>query len=334
MQITKGKQIKAQRVVLYGPEGIGKTSFASKFPDPLFVDVEKGSNHIDVSRTECPQSWQMFADMLVEFQKNPMGFGTLVIDTADALEALCIQKVCAEQGKAGIEEFGYGKGYVFVAESWGKFLSYLTAISEGGINVVLLAHAHMRKFEQPDELGAYDRWELKLSKRCAPLTKEWADLVLFANFKTHVLDVDGKKKAQGGKRVIHTTHHPCWDAKNRHDLPQELPFDFEQIASCIPHLQKEGTPKEKAQPETEPDTAPKLRKLKTDPASFCPALWDLMDRHQVTEEQIRRAVAAKEYYPEGTPIHLYDQKFIEGVLVAAWPRVLETIEQNEGKENE
>jgi len=61
-------------------------------------------------------------------------------------------------------------------------------------------------------------------------------------------------------------------------------------------------------------------------------LWDLMERHQVTEEQIRRAVAAKEYYPEDTPIHLYDQKFIEGVLVAAWPRVFETIQQNEGEE--
>ena len=57
----------------------------------------------------------------------------------------------------------------------------------------------MRKFEQPDELGAYDRWELKLGKKTSsqisPLVKEWADMVLFANYKTYAVavDKDGKK---------------------------------------------------------------------------------------------------------------------------------------------
>ena len=88
--------------------------------------------------------------------------------------------------------------------------------------MVLTAHAQIKKFEQPDELGAYDRWELKLEKKTAPLTKEWADMVLFANYKTMVVNVDnqgaakGKNKAQGGQRVMFTTHHPAWDAKNRY----------------------------------------------------------------------------------------------------------------------
>ena len=103
-------------------------------------------------------------------------------------------------------------------------LNFLTDLSEQGINIVLLAHSHLRKFEQPDEAGAYDRWELKLGKRTAALSKEWADLVLFANYRTLVTDIDGKKKASGGERVVYTSHHPSWDAKNRHGLP-EVPFE-------------------------------------------------------------------------------------------------------------
>ena len=103
--------------------------------------------------------------------------------------------------------------------------------------MVLTAHAQLRKFSQPDELGEYDRWELKLGKKTgsqiSPLIKEWADLLLFANYKTFAVatDKDGKKfKAQGGARVMYTEHHPCWDAKNRFGLKPELKFDFSEIA--------------------------------------------------------------------------------------------------------
>ena len=73
--------------------------------------------------------------------------------------------------------------------------------------MVLTAHAQIRKFEQPDELGAYDRWELKLGKKTSsqtsPLIKEWADMLLFANYKTFSVAVDDKgkkRKAQGGEQ--------------------------------------------------------------------------------------------------------------------------------------
>ena len=111
---------------------------------------------------------------------------------------------------------------------------------QAGVHVVLTAHAQMRKFEQPDEMGAYDRYEMKLGKKTgsqiSPLVKEWADMVLFANYKTLTVQTDDKGqkfKAQGGKRVMYTSHHPCWDAKNRFGLADELPFEYAQIAHCI-----------------------------------------------------------------------------------------------------
>ena len=105
------------------------------------------------------------------------------------------------------------------------------------LDAVITAHAKMRKFEQPNEQGAYDRWEMKLSKQVAPLLKEWCDMLLFLNYKTYVVTTEtNAKKAQGGKRVIYTSHHPCWDAKNRHSLPEEMDLDFKNIA----HLFKTG----------------------------------------------------------------------------------------------
>ena len=237
LNISSGRIEKPQKVVIYGPEGIGKTTFAAQFPDPVFIDTEGSTYHMDVKRTEKPQSWQQLMDQVKQIAGSPGICKTLVLDTADWAEMICTEAICARFQKKGIEDFGYGKGYVFLQEEFGRLLNALTEVINAGMNVVLTAHAKMRKFEQPDEMGAYDRWEMKLSKQVAPMVKEWADMVLFANYKTYVVAADdkGKKhKAQGGKRVIFTAHHPCWDAKNRHNLPEELPLDYASIAHCIP----------------------------------------------------------------------------------------------------
>lgn len=236
MQISRGIIQKAKKVVIYGPEGIGKTTLASRFPEPVFIDTEGSTSHMDVARFPAPSSWQMLMDEVMYAKQNPSCCGTLVIDTADWAEKMCTEAVCAKKQVSGIEDFGYGKGYVYVKEEFGKLLNLLTDVAEAGINVVVTAHAMMRKFEQPDELGAYDRWELKLSKQCSPLVKEWADMVLFCNYKTQVINVDGqgaqkgKNKVQGGRRIMYTTHHSCWDAKNRFGLKEELPMEYTAIA--------------------------------------------------------------------------------------------------------
>lgn len=126
-----------------------------------------------------------------------------------------------------------------------------------GHNVVVLAHAAITKFEQPDAVGNYDRWSMKTSKQVAPLLREWCDMLLFANYKTVVEKVgDGKNaksKASGGRRVLYTAHHPCWDAKNRFDLPEEVPFDYASIAACIPGAMSAQAPKPEPQPCSQPE---------------------------------------------------------------------------------
>lgn len=239
MQITRGIIAKAQKVVIYGPEGIGKSSFASDFPEPLFIDTEGSTNLMNVARAPRPTSWSMLLGQIDWVKKNSGCCKTLIIDTIDWAEQLCVEHVCATHNKKGVEDFGYGNGYVYVKEEFGRLLNKLQDIVDIGINTVLTAHAQIRKFEQPDEAGSYDRYELKLGKKTgsqtSPLVKEWADMVLFANYKTIVVTVEKKKKAQGGERVMHTVHHPSWDAKNRHDLDEVLPLAYSSIASCIPN---------------------------------------------------------------------------------------------------
>jgi hypothetical protein len=360
MNITRGIQNKPIKAVIYGPEGIGKSTFASMFPDPLFIDTEGSTARMDVARTETPTSLAMLMQILTEVRDNPPGCKTLVIDTIDWAERLCTQAVCAKNGKAGIEDFGYGKGYSYIYEETGRILNLLNDILERGMHIVITAHAAIRKFEQPDEMGAYDRWELKLinAPKCnsCAMVKEWADMVLFANYKTYAVaaDKEGKKmKARGGERVMYTAHNPCWDAKNRFGLAPELPFDFGQIAHIFgqtvpasnmqqPTTSAKSAPVQQATPPEPPKSAPavdtSLSVSSLDdfppiesvgiPDGIPPQLADLMRQNGVTEGEIQLAVGMRGYFPENMPIASYPPDFVQGVLIGAWPQVFGMIQEN------
>ena len=348
MNITTGIQNKPIKTVIYGPEGIGKTTFAAQFPKPLFIDTESSTARIDVARTDTPTSLAMLTSILTELRSNDHGFRTIVLDTADWAEKLCIRAACSKkEGISGIEDFGYGKGYVYVYEEMGRILNLLSDIWEHGLNIVITAHAAIRKFEQPDEMGSYDRWELKLinSPKCnvCAMLKEWADMVLFANYKTYsvAVDKDGKKrKAQGGgERVMYTSHNPCWDAKNRFGLAPELPFDFGQIAHLFG-----VTPAPAPAPQPAIHSAPQTRASAPAPVQQAPApaapqlnipdtlpqaLKDLMVSNGVDESDIRLVVSQRGYFPYDTPLTNYPPDFIEGVLIAAWGQMLPLIKENQ-----
>jgi len=355
MEIIRGKIQAAQKIVIYGPEGIGKSTFASQFPEPLFIDTEGGTKQLDVARFPRPTSWQYLLDEVREVIKKPDLCRTLVLDTADWAEQLCTEAVCAKYQKSGIEDFGYGKGYVFLEEEFGRLLNLLGEVIEKSVHVVVIAHAKLSKFEQPDELASYDRWSLKLTKKHSPMLKEWADMVLFANYKIIAVKSSETKKAkaQGGTRIMYTSHHPCWDAKNRFGLPDELPFSYKEIEAYIPTLERTNTapavsqepapskkiekadafPGQKTeQPAEEILKEPAPSKTETCPAAPPPAkdpewdgipkaLSDLMESNNVSPDEIRQAVYKQGYFPFDMPIREYPPDFIEGILIGAWPQV-------------
>ena len=235
LQILTGRIARPQKAVIFGPEGIGKSTLAAQFPAPVFLDTEGGTHHLDVARLPAPKSWDDVTKAVAALATEPHEFKTLVLDTVDWLEKLLVDHVCKQANKASIEDFGYGKGYVVLAEEFTKFLASLEPLLRRGIHVVFLAHTRIVKFEQPDAAGAYDRYELKLSKQVGPLVKEWCDLLLFGNYFTKVAENDqGRKRGVGGReRKLYTTHSAAWDAKNRHGFDEMLPFEFAAIASAF-----------------------------------------------------------------------------------------------------
>lgn len=361
--VTTGIQNSPVKTVLYGPEGIGKSTFASHFPNPVFIDTEGGTKRLNVKRLPQPTSWAMLLDEVAEVRKDSVPCGTLVIDTADWAERLCIQAVCAKAKVNGIEDFGYGKGYTYVKEEFAKLLDALEEVLNAGHNVVVLAHAAITKFEQPDAVGNYDRWSMKTSKQVAPLLREWCDMLLFANYKTVVEKAgsspNAKNKASGGRRVLYTTHHPCWDAKNRFGLLEEVPFEYASIAACIPGTTPAPAPQPEPQPRPQPKPQPRSQpkpqsapeedilpspapqpqppREEVPPALLTPdlialgvpeKLAPLMSANNVTPEELQAVVGKRGYFPEDMPIRDYPADFVEGCLVAAWPQVLQMILDN------
>ena len=358
MNITRGPKKTAIRVGIYGTEGVGKSTFASKFPGPVFIDTEGSTNHMDVARFDPPKTLEDVKNQIQYTIDNPDGIGTLVIDTVDWLEKLIFAAVCDEKHLKNMEDMGYGKAYVLAKQKMQELLELLDKVIAAGVHVVLVCHSFIRKFELPDEMGSYDRYMLKLNeKNIAPLVKEWVDMLLFVNYRTDVItDADGKtKKGKGGqKRIMYANHNACWDAKNRFNLPDEMPFDYGQIAHLFgeaPEVEEVHKPdpepepvkitpptatvtmggtipgidakpkkyKQKPQSATRPDS---MRSEDKDKDKLLENVWAKMISIEVMDPLALQAVVAKRgYYDASVQIKDYDTDFIEGCLIEAWDQV-------------
>lgn len=329
MVIKKGIKKTTHKIVIYGPAGIGKSTFASKFPKPVFIDTEDSTSQMNVSRFDKPTSWQMLLQQVKYVYEHPECCKTLVIDTADWAEQLEIQDLCSKKGITGLEDLGYGKGYQYSAEEFGRFLNKLSEIVSKGINVVIVAHAQLRKVELPDEMGAYDHWEMKTSRKVAPLIKEWCDALLFCNYKTHVIKTEtGKHKAGGGRRVMYTSHHPCWDAKNRYGLPDECEFSYEVIKPIIENkseASKVELPRmdrivEEPKQEEVKAVEDKSEDIIEEGLDKLPKpLTDLMRQDHVSVFELQEAIAKKGFFPENTPVENIPVDFWK-MTVANWDK--------------
>lgn len=338
MQIIKGKQPKPLKAVIYGPEGVGKSTLASQFPNPLFLDVEGGTSRLDVARTPRPTSWAHLKQIIGEIVKDQMGFQTLVIDTADWAEKLAIRQVCAEKGYSGLGGNGdYGASYNQLAQMWSDLLTQLDAdlIETCKMQVVFLAHSATRKFELPEEAGQFDRYQLALEKKVAPLLKEWSDTILFINYKTIVV-VDEKTKTakgQGGtRRVMFAEHQAAFDAKNRDGLPREMDLGIAPLAGCFIPLGVAAPPNPVAAPPNPPQQQPAAPPNPAPAPAAAPALTgqhrsliQMMQTAGVTYEQVNWALAERGRYPLGTPIENIDPSFIDAWICKHWDKLLEMI---------
>lgn len=221
--VRSSKNFEAQKVLLYGVPGIGKTTFAATFPAPILLRTEDGASALDVPTfPKLLQSMPEFDDAMKALQGRH-GFKTLIIDSLDWLEPIIWRYVCAKEGKGNIEDFGYGKGYVKVDDVWRTVQGKIEKIRRQGMHVVAIAHAVPVTYDPPDS-DPYQRYSVKLHKRASAIWMEWADMCLFLNYKSKVINVEGQKaKAKGsGDRVIYTAERPAYQAKSRWPLDDEI----------------------------------------------------------------------------------------------------------------
>ena len=212
----------APRIVLYGVAGIGKTTLAACAPKPIFLQTEDGLGRIDADAFPRAAKYGDVLEQMSALIREPNDYQTVVLDSLDALEPLLWEHVCAEGGKRTIEDFGYGKGYVAAAGEWRRLLSGFDMLRDAGKAVLLIAHSQVVRFESP-EVDAYDRYQLRLDKRACAVVSDWADAVLFSNYRVSAVQSGDRKRGVGdGTRVLYTTERPAFAAKNRFGLPDQI----------------------------------------------------------------------------------------------------------------
>ncbi len=317
LNISTGIKTVPVKMGLYAPEGFGKSTFAAKAPGALVMDTENGTLRIDCRRVNVA-GWEEAVNIVKAVIEDPGVCETLVIDTVDRLETYACDYLCAKHRKSSIEDWSYGKGYVALMELFQGFYKLLDTAVANGTNIILVAHARPRKFELPDQEGAFDRWELKLNRQTAPLLKEWVDVLLFGNYQTYVVTTDtNKKKAQGNKRVLYCSHMPTFDAKNRFGLPDMIDFSFDSVA----HLFNTDTHTGSAAPGNQP--APPA--AEPEPTVY-ERFQELLGETGYTEDEVRRVVADKGHFSVDTPVKDYGDKFITGWIFKYWTQIEQLID--------
>ena len=234
--IRKNDAMAAPRLMVYGVEGIGKSTFCAGAPNPIYILTEDGLGSLKVDHFPLATSSQDVMDAISTLYKENNAFETVVIDSLDWLEAIIQREI---EQKYDAKDLAYGKGSLIAAEKWREILDGLNALrNDKGMAVILIAHTTIKRFDSP-EVEPYDRYQPKLQERSNAVVREWADAVLFANYKTIVKKDDvgfnqtNNRGISTGERLLFTSERPAYMAKNRYNMPESIPLSWDAFSEAI-----------------------------------------------------------------------------------------------------
>ncbi|MDX1471960.1 MAG: ATP-binding protein [Flavobacteriaceae bacterium] len=236
--VTKGKIEKPVFVVVYGPDGVGKSTFAASAPNPVFICSEEGTNELDIARFPEPSGYRDIQKILDELSEVETEFKTLVIDSLDWIEPMLIEYLCQSYGVSAINQgaLAYGNGTIKMAEEWSMLLNQLRRIRDKrNMNIILIAHSEVKVFHDPLTEAGYDKYQLQLNQKSAAKVRQAVDAVLFCKQEVYTKEnKQSKVKAYGdSKRILYTEMRPTHDAKNRYGLPSEIDLDWDEFYSQV-----------------------------------------------------------------------------------------------------
>jgi len=229
--IRKKTKQKPPRIIVHGEAAVGKTYLASQTRNPIMLDVEDGLGKIQMDHIPC-KTYSDVMSNLDELANEKHEYKTVCVDSLDWFERLLWDKVCEDNSWKSIDQPSYGKGYAETLRYWGDYVEKLNRLRDKGMMIFQICHSEVRKVEDP-RIEAYDRYSLKLHKKAAALLLEHSDACFFAAKKLGTIKVQGKSgmttKTVSGDRIIYTNNDPAYLAKNRYNLPDELPMDWNAI---------------------------------------------------------------------------------------------------------
>ena len=242
-KIRKGKRKLKERTLIYGPDGIGKTTFAAAAPNSFIIDANKGSHNLDVQGAVDVSNWDEMMGWIVAVANGQVPCDNVVLDAVSDLEAMNHTKLFPG---TTITEYkgGYGKGDEVVLPTWRELIMQLEKIYFSGKGIIIVGHSRVRRYEDPMGPG-YDRYELACRPNLAGLLRQWVDFVLFAQLQTGAQKTDSgaSKGITTGARYIHTRRTAAYDAKARGSLyfPERLPLSWHAFHEAVARDEQVGS---------------------------------------------------------------------------------------------
>lgn len=236
--VTSGVQEAPVLAVVYGPPGIGKSTLAANAPKPIFLATENGTNNLDVKRVRF-HTFEDLLNLLKNLTHDKHPYETVAIDTITGLQEIVYRSLCERNQKKNIEEFGYGKGYVFAHGLWLQLVAALETLrAQRGVHLLLVGHEAVKRVPNPS--GAdFEQKVPDLYKTTNDLFYRWSDNCFHLTYKMGVVVSEkaiDKTKGKGvstGARVVRCQWRPDAVAKNRYHLPYELPLEWETLWAAI-----------------------------------------------------------------------------------------------------
>ncbi len=231
-----GKITGADRELWYGERGVGKTTTACQYPNPLLLDPALGSKEVEMEDPDqkfriAVDSWSDILDAAKALVEDSRGYRTLIIDELGEVERMMWEHICRRDGKKNIEAYGYGKGFTVAVDEWRRLCLQLTKLVNQGIGVILIGHSDVKHFKNP-EGGDYDRYQIKMHPKGASVLTEYVDAVFFIRHEKYLIkhtSDDKRVVAKSGAVVVHTKGEAAFDAKNRWGMPEKVPFAYAEL---------------------------------------------------------------------------------------------------------